>query len=199
MNILISSKNKDKIKEIKKIFDNKSVNLLTLESYPEAPNVIEDGNSLLENAYKKAKILYEFTGIPTIADDTGLEVDALNGAPGIYSARYAGENVTYEDNVNKLLNEMRNVPVEKRTARFKTVAVYYSGTLDFYEEGSVEGSILTARKGVGGFGYDPVFYVETLNKSFAEMNSREKNKISHRGIAFKQLHTTFINKVLIKQ
>ncbi len=199
MNILISSKNKDKIKEIKKIFDNKSVNLLTLDAYIDAPEVVEDGNSLLENAYKKAKILYEFTGIPAIADDTGLEVDALKGAPGIYSARYAGENATYDDNVNKLLCEMKDVPAEKRTARFKTVAVYYSDAIDFYEEGAVEGKILTRRSGTGGFGYDPVFYVEALNKSFANMTNDEKNEISHRGIAFKKLHTTFINKVLIKQ
>ncbi|MFP4547328.1 MAG: RdgB/HAM1 family non-canonical purine NTP pyrophosphatase [Fidelibacterota bacterium] len=199
MNILISSKNKDKIKEIKKIFDNKSVNLLTLDAYIDAPEVVEDGNSLLENAYKKAKMLYEFTGIPAIADDTGLEVDALKGAPGIYSARYAGENATYDDNVNKLLYEMKDVPAEKRTARFKTVAVYYSDAIDFYEEGTVEGKILTKRSGTGGFGYDPVFYVEALNKSFANMTNDEKNEISHRGIAFKKLHTTFINKVLIKQ
>jgi len=195
MDILISSNNKDKIKEIKKVFDNKDVNLLTLDKFPDAPEVIEDGNTLFDNAYKKAKLLFDFTGIPTIADDTGLEVDALNGAPGVYSARYAGENVTYDDNVNKLIEEMKNIVDGNRTARFKTVAVYYSREINFYEEGACEGIILRERKGTGGFGYDPIFYVEELNKSFAEMKSKEKNKISHRGIAFQKLHSSFQQKV----
>ena len=195
MDILISSNNKDKIKEIIKVFDNKDVNLLTLDKFPNFPEVIEDGNTLYHNAYKKAKSLFDFTGIPTIADDTGLEVDALDGAPGVYSARYAGENVTYDDNVEKLLKEMEKVNDEKRTARFKTVAVYYSNEINFHEEGACEGIILRERQGAGGFGYDPVFYVEELNKSFAEMKSEEKNKISHRGIAFQKLHSSFINKV----
>jgi len=195
MDILISSNNKDKIKEIKKVFNNKDVNLLTLDKFPDAPEVIEDGNTLFDNAYKKAKLLFDFTGIPTIADDTGLEVDALNGAPGVYSARYAGENVTYDDNVNKLIEEMKNIVDGNRTARFKTVAVYYSREINFYEEGACEGIILRERKGTGGFGYDPIFYVEELNKSFAEMKSKEKNKISHRGIAFQKLHSSFQQKV----
>ncbi len=194
MKLLISSNNRDKIKEIRRIFDNKYVDLITLDQYPDAPEVVEDGNTLKENAYKKAQSLFQHTGIPTIADDTGLEVDALNGAPGVYSARYAGENVTYQDNVDKLLQEMEDR--ENRTARFRTIAVYYSETLDFYAEGRIEGEILRDEKGTGGFGYDPVFYVNQLNKSFAEMTAEEKNKISHRGIAFQKLHNLFIQKVL---
>jgi len=164
MDILISSNNKDKIKEIKKIFDNPNVNLITLNKFPEFPEVIEDGNTLYENALKKAKVLFELTGIPTIADDTGLEVDALDGAPGVYSARFAGEDVTYDENVTKLLSVMENVEIEKRTARFRTVAVFYSDNLVFHETGAIEGKILRERQGVGGFGYDPVFYVENLRK-----------------------------------
>ncbi len=198
MDILISSNNKHKIKEIKNIFDNININLLTLDKFPELPEVIEDGNTLFDNALKKAKELFEQTGIPTIADDTGLEVDALNGDPGVYSARYAGENVTYDDNVNKLLYEMKNIEDSKRTARFKTVAVFYSKEIFFYEEGSIEGKILHKRRGDGGFGYDPIFYVEKLRKSFSEMTSLEKNKISHRGIAFQKLHSSFIKKILTK-
>jgi XTP/dITP diphosphohydrolase len=196
MDILISSNNKDKIKEIRKIFDNKDVNLLTLDQFPEAPEVIEDGNTLHDNAFKKAKLLFEFTGIPTIADDTGLEVDALAGEPGVYSARYAGEEATYDDNVDKLLHEMGKVEDCQRTARFKTVAVYYSEQKTFFEEGAIEGKILSTRRGNGGFGYDPVFYIEEKKKSFAEMTSAEKNKISHRGIAFQKLHNSFIEKIL---
>ncbi|MBN2281438.1 MAG: XTP/dITP diphosphatase [Candidatus Marinimicrobia bacterium] len=195
MEILISSNNKDKVKEIKKIFDNKGIRLLTLADFPGAPEVIEDGNTLYDNAFKKAKLLFDFTGIPTIADDTGLEVDALDGAPGVYSARYAGENVTYDDNVNKLLKELEKVADEKRTARFKTVAVYYSDQHRFHEEGSCEGIILRERRGTGGFGYDPVFYLKEYQKSFAEMRSEEKNTISHRGIAFQKLYHSFINQV----
>lgn len=199
MDILISSNNKDKIKEIKKIFDNPNVNLITLEKFPEIPEVEEDGNTLYENALKKAKVLFQCTGIPTIADDTGLEVDALDGAPGVYSARFAGENVTYDENINKLLKVMSKIPDEKRTARFRTVAIYYSDHEIFHETGTIEGKILKERQGNGGFGYDPVFYVDNTGKSFSEMTSEEKNKISHRGQAFQKLHKSFIHKVLNKE
>lgn len=194
MDILISSNNKDKIKEIKEIFDNENVNLLALSQFPDISEVVEDRNTLFENALKKARVLFEYTNIPTIADDTGLEVDALNGAPGIYSARYAGENVSYDDNVNKLLNEMQGITDEKRTARFKTVAVFYSGSLCFHETGIIEGTILNTRKGKGGFGYDPVFFIPEIGKSFSDMTIEEKNKISHRGQAFTKLYQSFIHK-----
>ena len=187
MNILISSKNKDKIKEIKNLFDNKYVNLVTLDKFPNAPDVIEDGETLYDNALKKAKLLSEYTGMATISDDTGLEVDALDGRPGVYSARYAGENVTYDDNVNKMIKEITPFPEDKRTAAFKTVAVYYSENKIIAEEGKVDGVILTKRRGSGGFGYDPIFYLEEVDKTYAELTSDEKNKMSHRARAFKKL------------
>ncbi len=192
MNILISSNNKDKIKEIISIFQISGINLKTLAEFPNAPEVVEDGNTLKDNALKKAMILFEFTGLPTIADDTGLAVDALNGAPGIYSARYAGENVTYDDNVKKLLFEMKSFPEMERTARFETCAVFYHPDLVLTAFGSVEGIILDHRRGNSGFGYDPVFFLPDLNKTFAELTIKEKNEISHRGKAFKALHKNIL-------
>ncbi len=187
MDILISSNNKDKIKEITKLFDNKKVNLITMDSFPDAPEVIEDGVTLYENALKKAKILAEFTGMTTIADDTGLEVDALGGRPGVYSARYAGENATYDDNVEKMIKEITPIPKEKRTASFKTCAIFYSNGKIISEEGKVDGVILTERQGKGRFGYDPIFFVTEAGKTYSEMDLNEKNTISHRGKAFAKL------------
>lgn len=192
MKLLISSNNQDKIGEIRSIFQIPGVELITLESFPDAPVVEEDGNTLLENALKKASMLSKFTGLPTISDDTGLEVDALNGRPGVYSARFAGENVSYDENVEKMLREMQSVPEKDRTARFRTVAVFYHPDLTIHEEGVLEGYILSRRRGRGGFGYDPIFYVPGKNKTLAEMSHDEKNAISHRGQAFSRLYKSLL-------
>ncbi len=186
--ILISSNNPDKIKEIRAIFRLPGVELLTLADFPDAPEVIEDGNTLSENALKKASMLNEFSGLPTIADDTGLEVNGLNGQPGVYSARYAGENASYADNVQKLIREIQNVPEERRSARFRTVAVFYHPEIVLRAEGTIEGQILTEQRGQNGFGYDPIFYVPAYRKTLAELSPREKNAISHRGQAFTRLY-----------
>ena len=188
MKIIIASRNKDKISEINKIFQDAQIDIQSLDDFPDCPEVVEDGNNLFENALKKAKEISQYTGFPTISDDTGLEVDALNGSPGIYSARYAGENATYSDNVDKLLREMEGVTRDKRTARFRTVCVYYDNGNYLDAEGKVEGKILDERHGKNGFGYDPVFYVEDKEKTFAEMDPDEKNEISHRGRAIKKLY-----------
>jgi len=195
MKLLISSNNRDKIKEIRSIFHLPGVELVTLESIPNAPAIEEDGNTLYENALKKASMLYEFTGLPTISDDTGLEVDALNGQPGVYSARFAGENASYDDNVEKMITEMQPVPEKDRTARFRTVAVFYHPDLVIHDEGVIEGTILSERRGTGGFGYDPVFFVPSRKKTLAEMNHDEKNAISHRGQAFTRLYTSLIKQL----
>jgi XTP/dITP diphosphohydrolase len=187
--ILISSNNRDKIKEIRNIFQLPWVQLITLDAYPDAPEVIEDRNTLYENALKKAMMLAEFTGLPTISDDTGLEVDALGGRPGVYSSRYAGENASYDDNVEKLIREISPFSAEKRTARFRTVAVFYHPDRIISGEGTVEGLVLAERRGVGGFGYDPIFYIPEKGKTFAELTPGEKNAISHRGKAFTRLCT----------
>lgn len=188
MKLLISSNNQDKIKEIKSIFQLPGVELLTLADFPGAPDVVEDGNTLYENALKKASMLCEFSGLPTIADDTGLEVDSLGGHPGVYSARYAGKNASYNDNIEKLIREIQKVPENRRTARFRTVAVFYHPELILRAEGTIEGYILSERRGSNGFGYDPIFFVPTRNKTLAEMSAAEKNAISHRGQAFSRLY-----------
>ncbi len=188
MKILIASNNQDKIKEIRKTFRLPDVELITLDQFPEASPVIEDGNTLYDNALKKASMLNKFTGLPTISDDTGLEVDALNGAPGVYSARFAGENATYDDNVEKMIGLIASIPENKRNARFRTVALFYHPDLIISEEGSIEGKILTERRGTGGFGYDPIFFVPEKGKTFAELTHAEKNAISHRGLAFSRLY-----------
>ena len=195
MKILISSNNQDKINEIRAIFQLPGVNLVTLDIFPDAPAVVEDGNTLYENALKKASMLYEFSGLPTISDDTGLEVDALNGRPGVYSARFAGENASYADNVEKMIREMQSVPKKARTARFRTVAIFYHPDLTIHEEGIIEGTILSERHGNGGFGYDPIFYIREKNKTLAEMSRDEKNAISHRGQAFSRLYKSLIKQL----
>jgi XTP/dITP diphosphohydrolase len=155
---------------------------------PEVADVEETGETLEDNARLKAVALVDATALPAIADDTGLEVDALDGAPGVYSSRYAGENATYADNVAKLLDALRDVPDGLRAARFKTVALYRDpdGT-EVVAEGVVEGTIATVARGAAGFGYDPVFVPnEGDGLTFAEMGDA-KHAISHRGRAFRAL------------
>ena len=185
--IVIATHNPDKKKEIMIALHELGVNILFLDNFPEIGEIEETGSTLLENSLIKARTVSAITGIPAIADDTGLEVDALNGAPGIYSARYAGINVSYEDNVRKLLSEMSSIDMDSRTARFRTVVSFHSQNKELWTEGVIEGSITLGAIGTGGFGYDPVFRVEQTGKTFAEMTRREKNKISHRGVALEKM------------
>ena len=185
--IVIATHNPDKKKEMVVALCDLGVNILTLDNFPEIGEIEETGSTLLENSLIKARTVFAKTGIPTIADDTGLEVDALNGAPGIYSARYAGTNVTYEDNVRKLLTEMSSIDIKSRAARFKTVISFSYNNKELWTEGVIEGSITEHPIGEKGFGYDPVFRVIETGKTFAEMTKKEKNKISHRGVALKKM------------
>ena len=185
--IVIATHNPDKKKEIMIALHELGVNILFLDNFPEIGEIEETGSTLLENSLIKARTVSAITGIPAIADDTGLEVDALNGAPGIYSARYAGINVSYEDNVRKLLSEMSSTDMDSRTARFRTVVSFHTQNKELWTEGVIEGSITMGAIGTGGFGYDPVFKVEQTGKTFAEMTRREKNKISHRGVALEKM------------
>ena len=185
--IVIATHNPDKKKEIMIALNELGVNILFLDNFPEIGEIEETGSTLLENSLIKARTVSAITGKPAIADDTGLEVDALNGAPGIYSARYAGINVSYEDNVRKLLSEMSSTDMDSRTARFRTVVSFHSTNKELWTEGVIEGSITMGAIGTGGFGYDPVFKVEQTGKTFAEMTRREKNKISHRGVALEKM------------
>ena len=186
MDLVCASANPNKYSEISQILSG-AVNLIPRPA--EIPEVVEDADTLEGNARLKAIAVRMATGCAAVADDTGLEVDALGGAPGIFSARYAGEDASYEDNVLKLLESMREVTGEERSARFRTVALvaWQDGT-ETIAEGIVEGAIADRPSGAGGFGYDSVF-IPTAGggKTFAEMGDEEKNAISHRGVAFRSL------------
>lgn len=185
--LLIASHNKDKIREIKTLINDDSVEILTISDFNEKiPDVNEDQNTLLGNALKKAKTIADAVDFPTIADDTGLFVDALDGRPGVYSARYAGESCTYADNRIKMLKEMDGL--NERDAHFKTVVVlYFPDGREIMAEGIVEGYITESERGDNGFGYDAIFQPKGSEKTFAEMNDFEKNSVSHRARALKSL------------
>ncbi len=184
--LVLATQNKDKVLEIIKLLRGCCGEVLSLEAFPDVPEVVEDGLTLEENAVKKARQIGEYTGLPAVADDTGLEVDALGGAPGVFSSRFAGQVATYAENVAKLLSELAGVPAEKRTARFRTVVAFYNQGKVQTVEGVCEGMISSEPSGRDGFGYDPVFFVPGRGKTFAEMDLSEKNQISHRGVAFQR-------------
>ena len=187
MKIVIATHNKDKFKELYFGLKSLNVELLSLDDFPGIGEIIEDGDTLEANALIKARTVYKLTSLPTISDDTGLSVDALNGAPGVYSARYAGENCSYLDNVNKMLSEMKNISENKRGANFSTVMAYVDGKMELIAEGIVKGVITNKIKGIGGFGYDSIFYVHNKGKTFSEMTIEEKNSVSHRSKAIDDL------------
>ena len=164
------------------------IEILPLDAFPEIGKIVEDGKSFFENAMKKAKTVSEKTGLLAIADDSGLEVDALGGRPGIYSARFAGENATDKENNERLLMEMKDIPLEKRGAQFRCVMVAYRPDGKWIKtEGICRGTITTEPRGEKGFGYDPVFLPEGHDKTMAELSMEEKNRISHRGKALAAL------------
>ena len=194
MKIFIATANKHKKEELLKILpteNNKgeSFEYFTFLDFPELKNPEETALTLKENALIKAKSGFLQTGLATLADDTGLMVDALDGAPGVFSARYAfKDRADYAANNQKLLKELSNLPKEKRTARFKTICVLaLPGGEIIIKEGAVEGYITQNYFGTQGFGYDPIFEVKELGKTMASLTTEEKNKISHRGQAFSQI------------
>ena len=184
--IVLATQNRDKREELQEALSEFTVKILSLNNFPFIGEIEEVGQTLQENSMIKAKTVHNLTQLAAIADDTGLEVEALNGAPGIYSARYAGEDVTYEDNVNKLLAEMENIPLENRKAQFRTVISFVDKDRELWTEGTIKGIIGESAKGKNGFGYDPVFFVPELEKTFSELSIGEKNRISHRGLAMKK-------------
>lgn len=188
MKIILATKNKGKAKEIKVILKDLNLELLTLDDFPETPNPVEDGKSFKENALKKARSVAKHLNIAAMADDSGLEVDILNKRPGIFSARYAGENATDEENNRKLLKELKDIPFEKRCASYKCViALVFPSEREATVEGDCRGLISLEPKGSGGFGYDPLFYVPEYGKTMAELPPEIKNRISHRGKALAKL------------
>lgn len=186
--IVLATRNPDKGRELGALLGGLGIRIRTLADFPSAPEVVEDGTTCEANAIKKAREIARATGVPAVADDTGLEVDALGGRPGVYAARYAGEHATYEDNCRKLLLELAEVPRSNRTARFLTVAAIAFPSGDVHvTQGSLEGVIAEQSLGDQGFGYDPVFLVPEFNRTLAQLTAEEKNRMSHRAKAFVQM------------
>ena len=185
--ILAATNNRDKLREIRQILKGTGWEVVALADLPPYPEPPEDGETLAENALIKAREGFQHSGLLTLADDTGLEVDALGGRPGVHSARYAGQNATYADNVKLLLEELDGVPGSARTARFRTAMALVGEGVEECWEGIAEGRILTEPTGIDGFGYDPVFLSPELGVTFAEASPDEKNRVSHRGRALRML------------
>lgn len=185
---VIASRNEGKIKEIKNALHGINIELLSLENFPDIPEIEEDGRTFEENAVKKARTVFEHTKITTIADDSGLEVEHLNNAPGVHSKRYSGDKATDEQNNEKLLKELEGLDISDRKARFRCVISLYNPFINELSfEGRCFGYIIDEPKGDGGFGYDPLFVPEGYHKTFAELDLVTKNKISHRGKALTNL------------
>lgn len=185
---VVATFNRDKAAELHALLALPGVTLVTLADWPGATPPEETGATLLENARIKAHAAAKLTGLPAIADDTGLEVDALGGAPGVQAARYSGPDATYASNVAKLLRELEGVPAENRRARFRTVCVAaWPDGRELSADGSLEGVIAETPRGTNGFGYDPVFVPASESRTYAELTDAEKNAISHRGRAARAL------------
>jgi XTP/dITP diphosphohydrolase len=192
-NILFATGNNGKAKEVKKIFAGSNYNVLSLYDISENDEIIEDCETFEENAFIKAKYIYDKYKVPVIADDSGLSVDQLDGRPGVLSARYAGEKCTYDDNNNKLIDELKFFD-EPHPAKFICCAVYYDGKNKISETGELTGKIINEKQGSQGFGYDPIFVPEYSELTLAEMELNDKNTISHRGKAFNKLKESLIKK-----
>jgi XTP/dITP diphosphohydrolase len=195
MTIVFASNNEHKIKEIKSILGN-SFTLLSLRDINIREEIPEDEPLLEGNALSKARYIHNITGMNVFADDTGLEIDALDGLPGVHSARFAGENKDSSANIEKVLNMLGRT--ENRNARFRTVIALILENNEYLFEGNVNGVIITEKRGNEGFGYDPVFIPDGKNQTFAEMELTEKNRISHRARAFEKLRE-FLNQYTFKQ
>ena len=188
MILVLASKNKGKISEIETALADPLLQYRSLNEFQDLPEIIEDGSSFLENALKKARTVSQSLNLPVLADDSGLTVDYLEGAPGIYSARFAGPRASDPENNEKLLALLQGVPEEKRTARFVCVLVFYEPSGRWFQtEGIWEGLIAPAPKGDQGFGYDPIFYLPELQKTVAQLPLETKSRISHRARALEKM------------
>lgn len=209
MKIVLATHNRDKAGEIRAILEGLDVTLLTLDAFPGAPETVEDAGTLEGNAVKKAREIRAFTGMSALADDTGLEVDALDGAPGVYSSRFASPTASYEENRDHLLERLEGVPEDRRGARFRTVMALALAPADaarlerspvesdaLVTEGILPGSITTEPRGAGGFGYDPVFYHPGEGRTLAEMSAEEKNRSSHRYRALVEMRSLLVREGL---
>lgn len=183
--LVLASTNKGKILEFREILADLPFELVSLADFPEIPQVIEDGSTFAENAVIKASTIAKYTGELTLADDSGLEVDALNGEPGVYSARYGQPGWGDRERYRFLLEKLQNVPLEKRTARFRCAIALYNPRNNRVDQvdGAVEGMIGDGPRGSNGFGYDPIFYIPEIGKTMAELSAEQKNSFSHRARA----------------
>lgn len=187
MKILLATQNLGKVKELQELLQGEEIKVISLRDIANWEEVEETGATFAENAALKARVAAQRTGLVSLADDSGLVVDALKGAPGVYSARYAGEPKDDERNNEKLLKELEGVPEEKRIGRFRCALVIATPKGEEYlTEGTVEGRILRERRGKEGFGYDPLFYLPDFCRTMAELNVNQKNKLSHRAQAFQK-------------
>lgn len=188
--LVLATRNSGKIKEIKALLEGLPFEVWSVENFPGCPESEEPYSTYKENAFDKAKVVGDFCQTWALADDSGLEIDALDGAPGVYSARYAGPRATYRDNWEKVLQEMAEVPLEQRAARFYCCMVLYHPSGKYFQTlGVLPGVINTIAQGEKGFGYDPIFFLPERNRTMAQMDLQEKNKISHRTKALEAMLT----------
>ncbi|MCI0451516.1 MAG: non-canonical purine NTP pyrophosphatase [Candidatus Latescibacteria bacterium] len=223
MKIVLATRNRDKAREIVAMLDRLDLEVVTLDAFPRAPDTVEDGDTLEANAWKKAREALTHTGRSALADDTGLEVDALGGAPGVFAARYAGEKATYADNCRKLIAALEGIPSARRGARFRTVMALALSPADLarladavarsaevaasfslsarglVSEGALNGEIATLARGAGGFGYDPVFVDGNSGRTLAEMTPDEKNSTSHRYRALLEMREMLVRYGLARE
>ncbi|MGG4439092.1 XTP/dITP diphosphatase [Brevibacillus fortis] len=186
--VVLATRNQGKVKEFNRLFAEAGWEGISLAEFEGVPEVVEDKDTFEGNSLKKAIEISTYLNMPALGDDSGLEVDALEGRPGVYSARFAGEDATDEQNWRKLLKELEEVSTEERTARFRcTLALVIPGEEPIIATGACEGVIGREPKGTNGFGYDPVFYIPSMDKMMAELMPEEKNQISHRARAMQQL------------
>ena len=184
--LIFASKNRGKIREVRNIFSGSGLNITSLLDLNDNLVIEENEKTFEANAIKKANVVFDKYRIPVLADDSGIEVEQLNGIPGVYSARYAGENATDEENNLKLISELKNYP-EPHPARYVCFAVFFNGKNYLTKSGEIKGEIIMSGRGTNGFGYDPFFVPEGYNQTMAELSPEEKNMISHRAKAFNQL------------
>jgi XTP/dITP diphosphohydrolase len=196
MKLVIATGNRNKIIEIKnKLPDEHHLEIIPLSDFKNIPEIIEDADTFSGNAIKKARVIRDFTGLPSMADDSGLVIDALNGEPGVFSARYGGEGLTDRDRYLLVLDKMKGVPDYERSARFVcSIAIALPDNREFFSEGFCEGRIALIPCGENGFGYDPIFYLPEYGRTMAELTLDIKNRISHRGKALD--HASLIIKEL---
>jgi XTP/dITP diphosphohydrolase len=199
VDLLIATTNAGKLAEIEAALKELPVRILSLKDFPAAPEVVEDGATYEENALKKARTIAAFSGLPTLADDSGLEVNALGGAPGIYSARYSGDDADDARNNRKLLDELAGLPEERRGARFVCVLALSAPQGEWLFRAECPGRIAFAPRGANGFGYDPLFLYAPLGRTFGQLDRETKSRVSHRGLALQKLKATLPTSLVFSQ